>query len=152
MDKRGFTLAELMVGVTIMGVLASIAFPRVMETRERVAARSATEEFVSTHSWSRTLAMRFGRVAYLLIDDAAGRYWVMIDTTLARTGLDTMGVVHDVADENVSMDSSTGLLCFDARGIAAARSPCPSTQSVIRFVGGGTTSEITVTPLGKVLR
>ena len=152
MNRKGFTIAELMLGVTVAGLLTSIALPGFAEMRDRAAVRSVTAEFVSTHSWARTVAMRYGRLTYLLIDDAAGRYWVMTDTTLARTGIDTIGVVHDVSDDNVTMDSPTGILCFDARGIASSRMPCPTASTVIRFAAAGDTTEITVTALGKVLQ
>lgn len=152
MNRRGYTFPELILTVTVIGTLASISFPSINETRERMALRSATAEFITAHSLARAAAMQYGRVSRLVIDASGARFWVEIDTTTAATGtLTRIGPTHDLSDGQVTMTSSSSLLCLDARGIASSKDACPSGAALVRFIHGATMSQVGVTALGKVI-
>ncbi len=85
MNTRGFTLLELLVVTILLGALTLTALPLIGPARVRAAVRHAVDEFRAVHSLTRATAIRHGRVARLYIDNAAGRFWVEVDTSAART-------------------------------------------------------------------
>jgi len=93
--RRGFTLVELLVVITIAAILAAIAAPSFREMNRSMAVRSAADELAAGIQFARSEAIRTNQTVSLLID---GRTWqVFVDTngnnirdnseTLLREGL-----------------------------------------------------------------
>ena len=57
LKKTGFTLMEVVVVVTIIGLLAGLALPRISENWDRFAVRGAVNQFRSAHQKARTAAI-----------------------------------------------------------------------------------------------
>jgi len=151
-NRKGYSLPELMMTLTVAGLITSTALPSINEVRERIALRSATGQFVAAHGVARAAASRYGRIGRLVIDASAGRFWVEVDTTTAATGaLTRIGTTYDVSDDGITMMSTSSLLCFDARGIASGKGACSSGAALVRFTHKATTSQVGVTALGKVI-
>ena len=146
----GFTLIEMLIVITVMGVLATILMPSMVTSFRQRATRGAVDRLAMTHSLARATAVRFGRVAELHIDAANGRFWVEVDTS--GTGIrDTVGLMNDVAGQ-VTMSSDRSLLCFDSRGLTTTRNACESGDALVQFSMQGRTGTFQTTVLGKVLR
>ena len=153
MKESGFTLAEVTIGVSIIGLLAGITY-RQTDAWDRIATRGAADQFISAHQKARTAAVRFGAVAELHIDASTDRFWVQIDTTSSGSGvMDTIGSVVDLSEHHVDLRATRSLLCFDPRGLIAAAAGCPSTGSLAIGLSRGSSSDtLNVTASGLLFR
>ena len=134
MKETGFTIVELLFVVTIMAMLAGLAFPRMGENWDRFSVRGAVNQFRSAHQKARTAAIRYGAVAELHMDASTDQFWVEIDTTLAGSGvMDTVGAVIDLSEIAVDLMATRSVVCFDARGLVATAVGCPSTGALGRW-------------------
>ncbi len=153
MNKSGFTLLDIILVITFVGLLAGITFPRIADVQSRFAVRGAITTFMSAHSLTRATAIREGGVAELHIDATNDRFWVEVDTTLAGSGvMDTIGTVVDLGAQGVTLSSTQSLLCFDGRGMPRSDSGCATAGATIAFTYDSQADTILTTALGKILR
>ena len=99
MKQSGFTLAEVTIGVSIIGLLAGITY-RQTDAWDRFATRGAADQFISAHQKARTAAVRFGAVAepnisgvgfdFMLSNPPYGKSW--------KSDLERMGGKKDMRD------------------------------------------------------
>ncbi len=147
---KGFTLVEMLIVMTVMGIILAVSLPSFTTGFRQRATKGAVDRLAMTHGLARATAVRFGRVAELHIDAANGRFWVEVDTS--GTGIrDTIGVVNDVSGQ-VTMLSTRTLLCFDLRGLTTTRNACEAGDALVQFSLQGRTDTLQTTVLGKVLR
>ncbi len=153
MKRQGFSLAELMVVLILIGVAVAIVSPSIGRTFRRTGVRASVDEFASTHSLARSAAVRYGRLSELHIDATNGRFWVEVDTSSTGTVFkDTVGVVKHLDSNGVTISTSTDLLCFDARGLPSTSSPCDQPDAEIIFSSGSRVDTVSITALGRVMR
>ncbi len=153
MNRAGFTLIEMVVVISFVGLLAGITFPRITGVQSRFALRGAKMAFMSTYAMTRAIAIREGAVAELHIDATNDRFWVEVDTTLAGSGvMDTIGSIVDVGAEGVTLSSTQSLFCFDGRGMPSLATGCATTGATISFAYDTQADTILTTTLGKILR
>ena len=145
----GFSLIEMLIVISIMGVLVAVLMPSMVTSFRQRATRGAVDRLAMTHSLARATSVRFGRVAELRIDAINARFWVEVDTS--GTGIrDTIGTVNQL--EGVTMSSDRERLCFDSRGLATSRGQCEPGNALVQFSLAGRTDTFQTTALGKVLR
>lgn len=151
MKPSGFTLIETMIAITLLALCGAIVLPLASQYSARLSVMHAADEFTSTISLARALALRSSDVAQLQIDDALDRFWVEVDT--AGSGqADTIGRVIDLSENAVSLSSTRSLLCFDATGIATTINGCPSADAVVIFSRNEWADTVELSVAGKVLR
>lgn len=151
MSHRGFTLIEMLIVLSVLGVILVIAIPRMADAYRRRAPRVAADRFTIAHSLARSTAVRYGRLAELHVDAGNVKFWVEVDTS--GTGVrDTAGLLHDLGGGTLTMTSPVDTLCFDGRGMATARGSCDGPAATITFSMDGYGDTLTITALGKVLR
>ena len=144
----GFTLIEMLIVLTLMGVIAAVALPSMVRGYRQRATQTAVNRLAMAHSLAQATAMRFGRVAELHIDAAASRFWVEVDTS--GTGIrDTVGLMNDLGGQ-VTMSSNRSLLCFDSRGFATTRGVCESGDVLVQFSMQGRTDTLQTTARKRV--
>lgn len=152
-NGSGFTLLDIVIVVTLVGLLAGITFPQIGAMQTRFAIRGYVNTFMSAHAMARTTAVRQGGVAELHIDATNDLFWVEVDTTIDGSGvMDTVGVVVDVSEFGVDLSSTQTLLCFDGRGLASTAAGCATAGAVVAFTRGDEADTITTSALGKILR
>ena len=152
MERNGYTLAELMIVLVLAGLAMAIATPPLASTYQRTATRAARDKFVSTHSLTRSVALRYGRVAELHIDESNARFWVEVDTSSIGGMKARVGVTKDLNAAKVTIYSDRSILCFDVRGLPTTRGACEAADATIVFSVEGKADTVKITPLGKVLR
>ena len=151
--RHGFTVIEMLIVLTLIGIVAAIGGPKVGAALQRRTTASAADQFTLTHSLSRSTAIRYGRVAQLHIDAATRRFWIDVDTSANGTGQRaTIAYVRDVSASGLTMTSTRALLCFDARGLPSTSGSCEPPDTKVVFSDGATADTIATTALGKVLR
>ena len=150
LKNNGFTLIEMLIVLTVMGVIVAVGMPSMVNAYRQRATRGAVDRLAMAHGLARATAVRFGRVAELHIDAANRRFWVQVDTS--GTGVyDTVGLMNDLSGQ-VTMSSTRSLLCFDSRGLTTTRNACESGDALVTFSSRGRTDTLQTTVLGKVLR
>ncbi len=145
---------ELMIVLVLVGAIAAIIGPGLAEWYRRKAIVAARDQFVSTHRFTRSVAVRYGRVAELHIDASNNRYWIEVDTS-GTNQRDTIGAVRSMA--NMAFTSTRQLLCFDTRGLPTTRTTsagasCGAADVTVVFTVRGEVDTVQTTALGKVLR
>jgi len=149
----GFSLAETLVVMSVVAVLASIVAPQLQESVSHYAVDVAAGTFTARLSLARAIAVREGSQARLELDVNASRFLVTVDTTTDGSGVwDTVGVVVDISDANINISSADSVFCFAPRGLATGGSPCASGETFIVFARGNFADTVRLTTLGKVLR
>ena len=152
-QRHGFSMIEMLMVLTLMAIVAATGGPKLSAALQRRTTSSAADQFVLTHSLSRSTALRYGRVAQLHIDATARRFWIDVDTSANGIGQRaTIANVRDVSGSGLAMSSTRTLLCFDARGIASTSGSCEAGDAKVIFSDGATADTVTTTILGKVLR
>jgi type IV fimbrial biogenesis protein FimT len=152
-QRRGFTLMEAIIVMTVMAIVAAIAGPKLSAALHRRTSSSAADQFVVTHSLARATALRYGRVAQLHIDAGTRRFWVDVDTSANGLGQRaTIAYVRDVSGSGLSMTSTRTVVCFDARGMASTSGSCEAGDMQVIFSDGATADTVRTTILGRVLR
>lgn len=69
---RGVTLPEMLIVLTIVGVVMAIAIPNAKASLDRVSVRAASSDVRATLNYARMLAMAGGLAVAVDIDSAAG--------------------------------------------------------------------------------
>lgn len=68
--KKGFTLAELLVVLAIIGILVALALPNFTTTKEKTLDREARVTLALMRAAGRIYKMEFGTGAYYPVDDS----------------------------------------------------------------------------------
>ena len=103
-DRRGATLAELVISLAVIGMAASIAVPRAAGVFDRASVRGATQDVVLALSEARAAASRRGTYASFVADTRAGRLRVVSggEILLERDVLHARGVKLEASRESVT--------------------------------------------------
>ena len=152
MRRTGFTLLEVLVVITIIGVIAMIGVPKMNSAFQKTnvrSARSAASTYVAT---ARQAAIQRGcRGVVHFSSGAAGTVWVTVCPRMnAGSGsIDTIGVVSKLAKMyGVTMSETRDSVQFDPRGLSLDN----TTTTIVRFAGNtGNTDSIVINQLGKVV-
>ena len=151
--RRGLTVIELLMVLSVIGIVAATGGPKVTAVMQRRTTASIADQFVLAHSLTKSTALRYGRVAQLHIDAPGKRFWIDVDTSANGLGQRaTIADVRDVSASGVQITSTRTLLCFDARGIASTLGSCEQGDAQVVFADGLMRDTVTTTTLGKVLR
>jgi Tfp pilus assembly protein FimT len=108
---------ELMIVVTIMGLMLAVALPYLHNQTSKTAARSAADAVTALHARARMAAISRGRTAKLVIPAGTNKVLVVAGK-VATAGLDTLGHVVDLAGQyGVTITSTSDTIAFSPRGI-----------------------------------
>ena len=152
-SRRGVTVIELVMVLSVIGIVAATGGPRISAAIERRNTASVADQFVLTHSLTRSTALRYGRVAQLHIDAPNRKFWIDVDTSANGMGQRaTIAYVRDVSGNGLEMTSTRTLLCFDARGLVSTLGSCEPGDATVKFTDGVMADSVLTTALGKVLR
>lgn len=133
MKNQGFTMMELLIGMAVVAIVASIGFPTFMAQRDRARIKRAGRELVSHFQTARINAMRDGRTWAVSFDTANQKY------TLNHAGADgTLDTEDDIQVKEVTL-SGYGDVTFGIGEGAGARPGGSAPDDGVSFNGNRVT-------------
>ena len=145
----GYTLAEVMIVVSIIGILAAVSLPRMGRVRDQAQLTAAMTRFSRAVMAARQAAIQRGKRSYFKTNN--DYVWVTVDTT----GNNTDSVVVTAALSlsalyRVNVTAPTGLTSieYDPRGVSPQ-----ANKQVFQFThAGGRVDSLCVSRLGNTIR
>ncbi|HUQ84356.1 MAG TPA: type II secretion system protein [Gemmatimonadaceae bacterium] len=138
--RRGTTLPELMVVLTIVGVLTLVALGRVTALRDRMSVRAAASETVATFALARRWSVSRATRTAITIDSAAV-------ALVVRSYTDTVAHRKLASSHGVSLATSRDSMAYAPNGLGYGAS---NLTVVLRR--GAAAETIFVSRLGRVRR
>ena len=103
---QAFTLLELMVVITLIGVLTALIIPEMRGTYEHEILRAAAREIVSVCNMASSRAVAVSRIHYLKINPSTGRY---ILKTPSWDEEDNVSILQDFKESEGQIDRRISL-------------------------------------------
>jgi Tfp pilus assembly protein FimT len=124
-------MAELVVVVAILGLVAAISAPNLWTFLRSAALRAGTEEAIAVLNGARHLAIRLNTTVCVRNDGLQARYHVGSCAAAAWTGVGT-DASGNIRLANGLRVSGSRTLCFNALGAGAATpSPCSANGTLL---------------------
>ena len=146
--SRGLTLIEMVIVMTLIGLISAIAYPKLGSTLTRQDINGARSMITTMHAKARAAAVSRGRRTAMAL--TAGNL-VIISRNPVSGVADTVGTPENVRQRygvSVTVNpSNRDSLIFDSRGIGTE-----SATTWVYVTKGGFADTIEVAPLGRIKR
>ena len=116
--RAGFTLIEILIAITIMGLMLAIALPRVRDNATRGDVQGARGELTNLYQRARVTALQQRKTATLQV--SGNMAWVAIPL---GAGTDTVGAVVDLAGRYGVAAAASQLVRVSPTGLVNAGTP-----------------------------
>lgn len=144
-NESGVTLVEMVIVFALVGIITAIALPKLGNSTDVFAVRSARAEVASYISQARALSIQTGRVAKFVRNGDAIQLTVTSNTgTTTRVASQNLGAGNGVTLAAVPSDT----ISFDPRGVL--QSGASTTSPKIRISRNGVQDSVCVVGWGKV--
>lgn len=149
LTRHGYSLAEMLTVVAIIGILATFSLPRLGAMRDQSNLNNATNRFTRAVMAARQAAIQRGRHSYFKTNNS--HLWVIVDTT--GTNADSVVITRDLnlaTLYGVEITSPGGLTAieYDPRGVSTQNS-----KQVFQFKHtSGKADSLCVSRLGNTIR
>jgi len=137
---RGATLPELILVLTIVGILGTIAIPRTVRWRDRLSVRAAAVETVATFAMARRWSLSRSSRTAITVDTVAA-------TLTVRSFSDTIARRNLTSSHGVTLSASRDSMAYAPNGLGYGAS---NLTMVLRR--GAAAETIFVSRLGRVRR
>ncbi len=143
MNRRGFTIIELIIVLSVLGTLILIGYPTLAVTLEKQNVRSARDVVAQMHGRARQSAISRGTRTTLRLTSGS----LLITAAHPVTGaLDTVTTPRDVvADYGVAFTTTRDSLVFDPRGMGTEGS-----NTVIVVSKAGYSDSLQISAIGRL--
>lgn len=144
MGRKGFSTIELIVVIILIGVIASIGFPRLRDGLEKQNVRSAKALIATMAATARGAAVQRGCSATLNI--TVDSVWVMacgVNPPAASVQVGTKKLVGK--SFKVTLNSTAASVTYDPRGIKTVFSP-----TTVRIIGPHYRDSVMINEVGRV--
>jgi prepilin-type N-terminal cleavage/methylation domain-containing protein len=142
--RRGFTLIEMLIVVTIVGIMAFAVAPTGRQIVVDNAVRSAKQEIAASLAVARASAIHNGRPARFIRTGNVTHVTVGVGAQL-----DTMGAPLDMmSTHKVRVESQPDTIRFDPRGFATS---IPGAYQTVRLYRGTRVDSVCVTRFGRII-
>ncbi len=147
MNRRGFSMIELMVVIVMVGIMMLIGYPKIQSQLGRSELRAAASRVSAVYAQGRANAIQTGRTTTLNMGSNA--LWLTVD---AGGTLDTVGVVQyldSLYKTTLTVSSGVTSLDIDARGII---NPPLAADVELTVARDGYDKTITITRYGRIVK
>jgi prepilin-type N-terminal cleavage/methylation domain-containing protein len=148
MGRKGFSAIELIIVLTLIGVIATIGFPRLRGALEKQRIRNTKALIATMVATARGTAIQRGCVA--TINFATDSVWVTACGLNGNPPPATVlvGTAKRVkSDVNVTLSASQATITYDPRGMRMLFQP-----TTIRVIGPTYQDSVVINELGRVKR
>ena len=118
LKRRGFTMVELVLTMSIAGVAVGLAAPRLQTSVGRIAMRSATSHVTNAVAAARLTAANRGCPAVLHLDGTTSRVWIT-SCRPSGAGQETVSSDYMKSRFKVAMSASADSVRFIPTGTRA---------------------------------
>lgn len=156
----GFSLVELMVTVAVLGIIAAIATPSMVDMIDRKRALGATEEAYSLLHMARSEAIKQSRTIRVTVGEGAASSWLigLSDGDDACTGTSDCKILEGAAGvtrmsdpsryPGVKLEASLATFTFTSRGLAGG---IAADGATLDFTSQrGWTARLALNPIGRI--
>ncbi|HKP74435.1 MAG TPA: GspH/FimT family protein [Longimicrobiaceae bacterium] len=143
-NRGGFSLAEILIVLVIIGIALAMAVPRVQQALHQSAIRGALNRVATDITLTRLRAVRTSRRAMLLVNGSGNGYTVIVDPTGTPQTFKTVSFSNDYKDLTLSPVNDS--IVFDSRGMLIAGT------GTIKASRQGRSDSVTVSGVGRVYR
>ncbi len=146
-ESRGFTLIEMLMVVTLIGVLMIVALPFFRTGTDKASVRGAMDAISAMHAVAKATAIQRGRTARLVLMPSQSMA-VVVAAKVTGPGVDTVGRVEDLASRfGVRFTTTRDTLTFTPRGIGSDLS-----GTLIIVSKAGFIDTVSVTAAGRLMQ
>lgn len=147
--RRGYSLAELLAVISIVGILVTFSLPKLGKLRDKAKVANATSRFTRTVMAARQAAIQRGKRSYFRTNNNS--IWVIVDTTGANADSVLITKAINLSTEYGVTVAPAGAVSieYDPRGVSTQ----PSMQ-VFAFThtASGYIDSLCVSRLGNTIR
>ena len=147
---RGFTLAEVLMVVVVMGTVFAISVPKVTELKARTTLRASRETLTAAFATARAVAMQKGKRSTLTLSGNTIGVEVVNGLTATLTSVVRPQSLSSTFGTTLAAIGNTPTtITFDARGLVT---PVSATISKYQISLGSYADTVCVSGAGVVLR
>jgi prepilin-type N-terminal cleavage/methylation domain-containing protein len=149
MRTRGFTFIEILLVVTLIGIMAAIGIPRIRNAIQKNNVRGARAALGTLVAKTRAAAVQRGcKAAIHFTSGSMGTVWVTACKVSNSALTDTLGGVEQFADRySVTLSSTGDSVTFMPNGVSP-----DNTLTILRFSASGINDSVMINQVGKVVR
>ncbi|HYW30645.1 MAG TPA: type II secretion system protein [Gemmatimonas sp.] len=149
LSRRGFTLIEALMVITILGLMYLMVMPRITDSRSSTSLRAASQELRSAFAAARAAALQKGKVATLTLTSTTARVNVL--SGLNGTDIIVYGPIRFDRELNSSLSSIASApmtVSFDPRGLMT---PIPVAAYKYKLTNGTKADTVCISTAGVIL-
>jgi prepilin-type N-terminal cleavage/methylation domain-containing protein len=143
-DRGGFSLAEILIVLVIIGIAVAMAVPRMEGVLHQSALQGAMNRVASDVTLARLRAVRTATSTALRVNSTGTGYTVVIDPNGTNTDYKTVSFTDDYKGLTLAPVSTT--ITFDSRGMLQTGS------ATLTATRQGRSETVTISGVGRVYR
>jgi prepilin-type N-terminal cleavage/methylation domain-containing protein len=147
--RAGFTLIELMIAISIVGLLMLFGIPKAQAAFRQTQLRSARNAVINLYYQGRARAINESRTVTINLNGTS--VWLTAQprrTPVAGSDRDTVGTVQNLnAQYGITLVPGGATYAIDARGLGT-----PGADNKIVFTKSGVRDSFTITGYGRIQR